>query len=187
MAASGVPGGSLSLRRRGCSNAKCITSPTVREHCAGYSLLSVLRPKETAAMSSDGSFLTGARTGLRMVRLQLQSQVSPSPGLSDMKITTPRIALFGPYALDLRSGELRKFGTKVKMGEQAFQILRMLLERPGEMVTREELRAKLWATDTFVDFDHGLNSAVQRLRSCLSAFPENHAGLRPFLAVVTAL
>jgi TolB-like protein/DNA-binding winged helix-turn-helix (wHTH) protein len=119
-------------------------------------------------MSSDGSFLTGARTGLRMVRLQLQSQVSPSPGLSDMKITTPRIALFGPYALDLRSGELRKFGTKVKMGEQAFQILRMLLERPGEMVTREELRAKLWATDTFVDFDHGLNSAVQRLRDCLS-------------------
>jgi len=59
-----------------------------------------------------------------------------------MKMTTPRIALFGPYALDLRSGELRKFGTKVKMGEQAFQILRMLVERPGEMVSREELRAK---------------------------------------------
>jgi TolB-like protein/DNA-binding winged helix-turn-helix (wHTH) protein len=85
-----------------------------------------------------------------------------------MKMTTPRTALFGPYALDLRSGELRKFGTKVKMGEQAFQILRLLLEQPGEMVTREELRAKLWADDTFVDFDHGLNSAVQRLRDCLS-------------------
>jgi TolB-like protein/DNA-binding winged helix-turn-helix (wHTH) protein len=85
-----------------------------------------------------------------------------------MKVTTPRIALFAPYALDLRSGELRKFGTKVKMGEQAFQILCLLLERPGEMVTREELREKLWANDTFVDFDHGLNSAVQRLRDCLS-------------------
>src|SRR5437867_4287701 len=85
-----------------------------------------------------------------------------------MKMTTPRTVLFGPYALDMRSGELRKFGTKVKMGEQAFQILRMLLETPGEMVTREDLRAKLWATDTFVDFDHGLNSAVQRLRDCLS-------------------
>ena len=85
-----------------------------------------------------------------------------------MKTTTPRTALFGPYALDLRSGELRKFGTKVKMGEQAFQILCLLLEQPGEMVTREELRAKLWADDTFVDFDHGLNSAVQRLRDCLS-------------------
>src|SRR5882762_10579052 len=85
-----------------------------------------------------------------------------------MNMTTPRTALFGPYALDLRSGELRKFGTRLKMGEQAFQILRLLLETPGEMVTREELRAKLWATDTFVDFDHGLNSAVQRLRDCLS-------------------
>src|SRR5205814_713346 len=85
-----------------------------------------------------------------------------------MKTTTRRTALFDPYALDLRSGELRKFGTKVKMGEQAFQILCLLLERPGEMVSREELRAKLWADDTFVDFDHGLNSAVQRLRDCLS-------------------
>jgi DNA-binding winged helix-turn-helix (wHTH) protein/WD40 repeat protein len=95
--------------------------------------------------------------------------VSPScPGFSDMKTTAPRTALFGPYELDLRSGELRKFGTKVKMGEQAFQILRMLLDTPGQLVTREELRSKLWADDTFVDFDHGLNSAVQRLRDCLS-------------------
>ena len=92
----------------------------------------------------------------------------PATRSLDMKTTTRRIALFGPYALDLRSGELRKFGTKVKMGEQAFQILGTLLESPGEMVTREELRAKLWANDTFVDFDHGLNSAVQRLRDCLS-------------------
>jgi TolB-like protein/DNA-binding winged helix-turn-helix (wHTH) protein len=85
-----------------------------------------------------------------------------------MKMTIARTAVFGPYALDLRSGELRKFGTKVKMGEQAFQILRVLLETPGEMVTREDLRAKLWTSETFVDFDHGLNSAVQRLRDCLS-------------------
>ncbi len=80
---------------------------------------------------------------------------------------TQRTALFGPYSLDLRSGELRKYGIRMKMGEQPFQILRMLLERPGELVAREELRAKLWADDTFVDFDHGLNSAVQRLRDCL--------------------
>jgi eukaryotic-like serine/threonine-protein kinase len=84
-----------------------------------------------------------------------------------MKTMTPRTALFSPYALDLRSGELRKHGIKLKMGEQPFQILLMLLERPGEMVAREELRAKLWTDDTFVDFDHGLNSAVQRLRDCL--------------------
>jgi DNA-binding winged helix-turn-helix (wHTH) protein/tetratricopeptide (TPR) repeat protein len=89
-------------------------------------------------------------------------------GFRTMKTTTKRTAMFGPYALDLRSAELRKFGTKVKMGEQTFQILRMLLESPGELVSREELRAKLWAEDTFVDFDHGLNSAVQRLRDCLS-------------------
>ena len=82
--------------------------------------------------------------------------------------TTTRTASFGPYALDLRSGELRKFGTRVKLGEQTFQILRLLLETQGELVTREELCAKLWAGDTFVDFDHGLNSAVQRLRDCLS-------------------
>ena len=58
------------------------------------------------------------------------------------------------------------------MGEQPFQILLMLLESPGEMVSREELRAKLWVDDTFVDFDHGLNSAVQRLRDCLSDVAE---------------
>jgi TolB-like protein/DNA-binding winged helix-turn-helix (wHTH) protein len=85
-----------------------------------------------------------------------------------MKATTSRTASFGPYLLDLRSGELRKYGTRIKMGEQSFRILCLLLENPGELVGREELRAKLWADDTFVDFDHGLNSAVQRLRDCLS-------------------
>ena len=85
-----------------------------------------------------------------------------------MKATSARIASFGPYTLDLRSGELKKSGYRIKMGEQSFTILAMLLEHPGEMVTREELRAKLWADDTFVDFDHGLNSAVQRVRDCLS-------------------
>ena len=90
------------------------------------------------------------------------------PGHLHMNSSTTRTASFGPHALDLRSGELRKFGVRVKMGEQPFQILVLLLENPGEMVSREELRAKLWVDDTFVDFDHGLNSAVQRLRDCLS-------------------
>jgi TolB-like protein/DNA-binding winged helix-turn-helix (wHTH) protein/Flp pilus assembly protein TadD len=85
-----------------------------------------------------------------------------------MKTTTSRTAMFGPYALDVQSGELRKFGRRMKMGEQTFQILFLLLERSGEVVSREELRAKLWADDTFVDFDHGLNSAIQRLRDCLA-------------------
>ena len=85
-----------------------------------------------------------------------------------VKATSARIASFGPYTLDLRSGELQKGGYRIKMGEQSFTILSMLLEKPGEMVTREELRAELWADDTFVDFDHGVNSAMQRVRDCLS-------------------
>ncbi len=71
---------------------------------------------------------------------------------------------FGVFEADLRAGELRRNGSKVKLQEQPFQILAMLLERPGEIVTREELRARLWSADTFVDFDHGLNSAIRRLR-----------------------
>jgi TolB-like protein/DNA-binding winged helix-turn-helix (wHTH) protein len=85
-----------------------------------------------------------------------------------MKTSNARAAKFGPYSLDLRSGELWKFGTKIKIGEQSFRILCLLLDASGEMVPREELQSRLWAKDTFVDFDHGLNSAVQRLRDCLS-------------------
>ena len=90
-----------------------------------------------------------------------------------MKTSNARTARFGPYALNLRTVELRKFESKIKMGEQSFRILCLLLDANGEMVTREELRDKLWASDTFVDFDHGLNSAVQRLRDCLSDSAEN--------------
>lgn len=80
----------------------------------------------------------------------------------------PKTARFGPYEVDVRSGELRKFGARVKLGEQPLRILILLMERQGELVTREELRAQLWSDNTFVDFDHGLNSAVQRLRDGLS-------------------
>ncbi len=68
----------------------------------------------------------------------------------------------------MRSGEVRKFGTRIKLGEQPLRILVQLIERPGELVTRAELRERLWSQDTFVDFDHGLNSAIQRLRDGLS-------------------
>jgi TolB-like protein/DNA-binding winged helix-turn-helix (wHTH) protein len=80
----------------------------------------------------------------------------------------PGVARFGPYEVDVRSGELRKFGIRVKLGEQPLKILILLMERAGELVTRDELRSQLWSDDTFVDFDHGLNSAVQRLRESLS-------------------
>src|SRR6202167_166499 len=93
--------------------------------------------------------------------------------------STPRIALFGPYSVDLCSGELRKFGRRARLGEQPFQILLMLLASPGEMVTREDLRAKLWADTTFVAFAHDLNSAVQRLRDCLSDTAEKPLWVEP--------
>jgi cholera toxin transcriptional activator len=78
-----------------------------------------------------------------------------------------RIARFGVFELDLAAGELRKNGQKLRLQEQPFQILTLLLDRAGDVVTREELRQKLWAADTFVDFDHGLNTAVNKLREVL--------------------
>ncbi|MGA9977074.1 MAG: winged helix-turn-helix domain-containing protein [Candidatus Sulfotelmatobacter sp.] len=78
-----------------------------------------------------------------------------------------RIARFGVYELDLGAGELRKNGRKLRLQEQPFQILALLLERAGDVVTRDELRQKLWPADTFVDFDHGLNTAVNKLRELL--------------------
>jgi len=77
------------------------------------------------------------------------------------------ILRFGTFELDLRSGELRKNGSRVSVQDQPLQILSLLLERPGELVTREELRQRLWPADTFVDFEHGLNAAVKRLRDAL--------------------
>ena len=74
---------------------------------------------------------------------------------------------FGLYEADPASGELRKNGMKLRIQEQPFQILLELLQRPDEVVTREDLRAKLWPADTFVDFDHGLNTAVNKLREVL--------------------
>jgi TolB-like protein/DNA-binding winged helix-turn-helix (wHTH) protein/Flp pilus assembly protein TadD len=76
-------------------------------------------------------------------------------------------AKFGAFTLDVISGELNKHGTKLRLGEQPFQILCLLLERRGELVSREELHKRLWPSDTFVDFDHGLNSAIRRLRDAL--------------------
>jgi TolB-like protein/DNA-binding winged helix-turn-helix (wHTH) protein/Tfp pilus assembly protein PilF len=74
---------------------------------------------------------------------------------------------FGAFEIDLKAFELRKHGLRLKLPEQPFQILAILLEKPGEVVTRDEIRNRLWPGDTFVDFDHGLNNAVMRLREVL--------------------
>jgi cholera toxin transcriptional activator len=78
-----------------------------------------------------------------------------------------RVARFGVFELDLSAGELRKSGAKLRLQEQPFQVLALLLERAGEVVTREELRQKLWPSDTFVDFDHSLNTAINKVREVL--------------------
>ena len=80
---------------------------------------------------------------------------------------------FGIFELDLRSGELRKNGTRLKIQEQSIQVLALLLAHPGEPVTRDELRNQLWPADTFVDFDHSINAAIKRLREALSDDAEN--------------
>lgn len=77
------------------------------------------------------------------------------------------ILRFGPYELNCRTGELLKFGHRLRLQDQPFQILLLLLEKPGDVVTRDELRQQLWRGDTFVDFDHGLNNAIKRLRETL--------------------
>ena len=84
-----------------------------------------------------------------------------------------RVVRFGHFEVDPRAGELRCNGVKVKLQNQPFQILAMLLERPGEIITRDEMRARLWPAETFVDFDHGLNSAIRRLRDALGDSAES--------------
>lgn len=93
-----------------------------------------------------------------------ESSKSPSP---------PGVIRFGTFEVDPASGELSKNGRKIRIQQQPFQILLMLLSRPGRVVTREELRAQLWADNTFVDFEHGLNAAVKRLRDALGDSAEN--------------
>src|SRR3954469_18423685 len=78
-----------------------------------------------------------------------------------------RNARFGPFELDLRGGELRREGRRIRLQEQPFQILRLLLEAPGEVVSRDAIRKRLWPDDTVVEFDHSINAAVKRLRDAL--------------------
>ena len=77
-------------------------------------------------------------------------------------------ARFGPFEVDFRAGELLKSGRRIRLQDQPLQVLAMLLEHPGDVVTRDEFRQKLWPNDTFVDFDHGLNNAINRLRDALN-------------------
>lgn len=115
------------------------------------------------------------------------SQSSPAP-------TTPGAIRFGNFEMDTRAGELRRGGVKLKLSGQPFDVLLALLEKPGQVVTREELHDKLWSQDTFVDFEQGLNKAINKVREALGDNADNprfietlpRRGYR-FLAPVTRL
>ncbi|MBI4891101.1 MAG: winged helix-turn-helix domain-containing protein, partial [Acidobacteria bacterium] len=80
---------------------------------------------------------------------------------------TPSPVRFGVFELDLHTGELRKHGIRVKLQDQPFHVLRLLVERPGELVTREEIQRAVWGENTFVDFDQSLNRAINKVREAL--------------------
>ena len=84
-----------------------------------------------------------------------------------------QIVRFGVFEADLQTGELRKNGSKVSLQGQPFQVCAILLEHSGELVTREELRRKVWPEDTFVDFDHALNTAITKIRAALGDEADN--------------
>jgi DNA-binding winged helix-turn-helix (wHTH) protein len=87
----------------------------------------------------------------------------------------PLFVRCGVFEVDLRAGELRKNGSKLKLAGQPFQVLSILLERPGGVVTREELQKRLWP-DTFVDVDHNLNTAINKIREVFGDAAENPGG-----------
>src|SRR5712692_4696361 len=91
----------------------------------------------------------------------------------DRRLSKPAVARFGVYEVNLRTGELSKHGNRMRLQEQPFQVLALLLERRGELITREELREKLWPADTFVDFDHSVGTAVAKLRQALGDSAQN--------------
>jgi len=101
----------------------------------------------------------------------LSQSLVPKP--VEGNLNSGRSVSFGVFEMDLRAGELRKQGLKIKLQEQPFQVLAMLLEHPGELVSREELQRKLWPADTFVDFDHGLNKAITKIREALGDSAES--------------
>jgi len=87
-------------------------------------------------------------------------------GVRDSSIASP-VYRFGVFQANLAARELRKHGVRIRLRGQPFCILSILLEKPGEVVTREEMQPKLWTSDTFVDFEHSLNSAIKKLRAAL--------------------
>src|ERR1700740_3094792 len=109
-----------------------------------------------------------------------------------LKTKPAAVLSFGAFQVDLRAGELRKQGKRIKLQEQPLLVLKVLLGRPGEIVTREELRSQIWSADTFVDFDNSLNTAINKLREALGDSADSPRFIEPlprrgyrFIAPVT--
>jgi Tol biopolymer transport system component/DNA-binding winged helix-turn-helix (wHTH) protein len=109
-----------------------------------------------------------AATGPKMPAWLMAGALAAGPSPAPLMPARPHVVRFGVFELDVRSGELRKSGTRLNLPDQPLQFLKALIDRPGDLVTREELRQRLWPSETFVDFEHGLNAAVKRLRDVLS-------------------
>src|SRR5579872_142253 len=92
--------------------------------------------------------------------------------MSPQSSNTARRFRFGAFDFDVRAGELRKHGIRIKLREQSGKILQLLLEHPGEVVLRDEIRLRLWPNDTIVEFDHAINVAIQRIRDALGESAE---------------
>src|SRR4249919_2157278 len=112
------------------------------------------------------SWFVHQEPGGRLARPRQFSTMQQSRGV-------PGRLRFGIFEADLGTGELRRRGVRIRLQEQPFQVLAVLLTRPGELVTRDELRGRLWTADTFVDFEHGLNKAINKIREALGDSAES--------------
>src|SRR5712664_2845942 len=90
-----------------------------------------------------------------------------------LEARSPAILRFGLFEVDVRAGELRKQGVRIKLQDQPFHVLTALLRQPGQVVTRDELRAQIWPDDTFVDFDNSLNTSINKVREALADSADN--------------
>jgi DNA-binding response OmpR family regulator len=132
---------------------------------SGKSLIvnDVVMPDNPAAESVEGYIFVGnMQTTYDRARICPHSQ--PSMQTTN---TPPCIFQFGVFQLDLKEGELRRAGVKIKLQDQPFRVLAVLLERAGQVITREELRQQVWPENVYIDFDQGLNNAIKKIREAL--------------------
>ena len=140
-------------------------------------LVAISENRSQAYFSSAGAAKTAASPSTQVKPSSCASVNGKLTAASSMTTPEPTAGRgrvrFGLFHADLRAGELRKNGNRIRLQEQPFQVLTLLLERPGDIVTREELREKLWSADTFVDFDHSLNTAINKIREALGDSASN--------------